>query len=72
MSLAICAALAAGDLGVIALFGTPANQTLPLLLYQQMGRYQVDSAAVTALVLLALTLGLFYAIERGIGGRADD
>ena len=72
LSLAICAALAAGDLGVIALFGTPANQTLPLLLYQQMGRYQVDSAAVTALVLLALTLGLFYAIERGIGGRADD
>ncbi len=72
LSMAICSALAAGDLGVIALFGTPETQTLPLLLYHQMGSYRVDSAAVTALVLLGLTLALFFAIERGIGGRADD
>ena len=72
LSLAICSALAAGDLGVIALFGTPETQTLPLLLYHQMGSYQTAAAAVTALVLLGLTLALFFAIEKGIGGRADD
>ncbi len=72
LSLAICSALAAGDLGVIALFGTPDTQTLPLLLYHQMGSYRVGAAAVTALVLLGLTLVLFFAIERGLGGRADD
>ncbi len=72
LSMAICSALAAGDLGVIALFGTPRTQTLPLLLYHQMGSYQVEAASVTALVLLAMTLALFFAIERGIGGRADD
>ncbi len=72
LSLAVCSALAVGDLGVIALFGTPGTQTLPLLLYHQMGSYRVGPAAVTALVLLGLTLSLFFAIERGIGGRADD
>ena len=72
LSLAVCSALAVGDLGVIALFGTPDTRTLPLLLYHQMGSYRVEAAAVTALVLLALTLALFVAIERGVGGRADD
>jgi len=72
LSLAVCSALAVGDLGVIALFGTPGTQTLPLLLYHQMGSYRVGPAAVTALVLLAITLALFFVIERGVGGRADD
>ncbi len=72
LSMAICSALAAGDLGVIALFGTPDTQTLPLLLYHQMGSYRVGAAAVTALVLLVLTLVLFVVIERVGGGRGDD
>ncbi len=66
---ALAAALAAGDLGAIALFGTPETATLPLLLYQRLGSYQMGAAAVTAAVLLALCLGLFAALERGLGGR---
>jgi thiamine transport system permease protein len=68
-ALALAAALAVGDLGVIAFFGTPETTTLPLLLYQRIGAYQLDAAAVTALVLLALCLALFAAIERGVGGH---
>ncbi len=72
LALAVCSALAMGDLGVIALFGTPDTRTLPLLLYHRMGSYRMDEAAVTALVLLVLSLLLFVAIERGLGGDADD
>lgn len=71
LALALCTALSLGDLGVIALFGTPDSQTLPLLLYQLMGAYRLGEAAVVALVLLALCLGLFVLIERGMGGRGD-
>jgi thiamine transport system permease protein len=67
---ALSAALAVGDLGVIALFGTPETATLPLLLYQRLAAYQFDAAAVTALVLLALCLLMFGLLERGIGGHA--
>ena len=69
MALALTAAFAVGDLGIIALFGTPETATLPLLLYQRMAAYQLDAAAVTALVLTALCFGLFAAIEWGVGGR---
>ncbi len=69
-ALALASALAVGDLGVIALFGTQDSATLPLLLYGRIAAYQLDAAAVTALVLLGLCLGLFVAIERGVGGRA--
>jgi thiamine transport system permease protein len=68
LALALCAALSTGDLGVIALFGTRDTITLPLLLYQRLGSYQMEAAAVTALVLLGLCLLLFHLIERGIGG----
>src|SRR5262245_38459429 len=69
LALALTAALAVGDLGVIALFGTQDTTTLPLLIYQRMAAYQLDAAAVTALVLTALSFGLFAAIERGVGGH---
>jgi thiamine transport system permease protein len=65
---ALSAALAVGDLGVIALFGTPGTATLPLLLYQRLAAYQFDAAAVVALLLLGLCLLLFIALERGLGG----
>ena len=68
-ALALAAALSIGDLGVIALFGTQDTQTLPLLLYNRMAAYQLDAAAVTALVLAVLCLGLFVTIERGVGGH---
>jgi thiamine transport system permease protein len=69
LALALSAALAVGDLGVIALFGTQDTTTLPLVIYQRMAAYQLDAAAVTALVLTALCFGLFAAIERGVGGH---
>lgn len=68
-ALALAAALAVGDLGVIALFGTQDTVTVPLLLYHRMAAYQLDAAAVTAVVLAALCFSLFAALERGIGGR---
>jgi thiamine transport system permease protein len=66
---ALAMALSVGDLGAIALFGTQDTATLPLLLYQRMGSYRIDEAAAIALVLGALSLGLFAAIERGFGGH---
>ncbi len=69
LSLALCAALSTGDLGVIALFGSQQTTTLPLLLYQRLAAYRMDEAAVTALVLLLLCLALFVVIERSVAGR---
>lgn len=68
-ALALTSALAVGDLGVIALFGTQDTATLPLLMYQRMNAYQLDAAAVTALLLVMLCLGLFVVIERWVGGH---
>jgi thiamine transport system permease protein len=72
LALAVAVALALGDLGVIALFGSQETRTVPLLLYQLMGSYRTGEAAVVALWLIGLTLAMFLAIERGIGGRGDD
>jgi thiamine transport system permease protein len=70
-ALALAAALAVGDLGVIALFGTQDTVTLPLLLYHRMAAYQLDAAAVMALLLAVLCLGLFALIERTVGGHGQ-
>ena len=53
--------LSLGDLGVIALFGSDAVQTLPYLLLARMGSYRTDDAAGLALMLglLCLTLMMF-------------
>ncbi len=69
LAMALTAALAIGDLGVIALFGTPQSTTLPLLLYQQLGAYLISQAAVSAAFLLFLCLLVFWLLERFIGGR---
>ena len=70
VALGFAAAFSAGDLGAAALFGSPDATTLPLLLFQQLGAYRVDRAAVTALLLLLTSLGLFALFERSlIGGR---
>jgi len=68
LSAALVTALAMGDLGVIALFGTPETATLPLLLYQRLGAYQIPQAAVIAVFLLASCLLAFWTIEKVIGG----
>lgn len=69
LALALGAALAAGDLGAVALFGTQDTATLPLLLYQRMASYRMEEAAVIALLLMAIAGALFIVLERGIGGR---
>lgn len=51
--------LSLGDFGVIALFGSPGKPTIPVLLYQQLGSYQMEAAAATGLWLILLLLALF-------------
>jgi len=70
LAMALVAALSLGDLGAIALFGTPNTTTLPLLIYQQLAAYHLDAAAATSLLLVALTFGCFLLIERIVGGSA--
>lgn len=65
----LAAALSVGDLGVIALFSDPAQATLPMLLYQRMGQYRMDEAYGIAILLIGLSLGLFWAFDRM--GHAD-
>ncbi|MGY9049375.1 hypothetical protein P775_17665 [Puniceibacterium antarcticum] len=62
-------ALSMGDLGVIALFADPDHATLPLKVYELMGAYRMEGAAGAALLLLLLSLGLFWLFDRG--GRVD-
>ncbi len=72
LALALAMMLSLGDLSAIALFGSQQLQTLPWLLYQQLGSYQMTDAAATALVLLVLNLALFLLIERVLGGKHAD
>lgn len=65
----LTAALSMGDLGVVALFADPQGATLPLQLYRLMAAYRMDEAAAAACLLLALSLALFWAFDRG--GRGD-
>jgi thiamine transport system permease protein len=65
----LAAALSMGDLGVIALFAEPGGATLPLQLYRLMAAYRMDEAAGAALLLLGLSLALFWLFDRG--GRRD-
>jgi thiamine transport system permease protein len=61
----LAAALSMGDLGVIALFADPETATLPLQIYRLMGAYRMDAAAGAALLLLALSLSVFWLLDRG-------
>ncbi len=63
----LAAALSMGDLGVVAFFAGTDAPTLPLQMYRLMGAYRMDDAMGAAVLLLALTLGLFVALDRGIG-----
>lgn len=63
----LAAAFSMGDLGVIALFGAPGGDTLPLVVSRLMGAYRMGQAEGAAIVLLALTLGVFALFD--LGGR---
>jgi thiamine transport system permease protein len=67
----LAAALSAGDLGVIALFARPDEPTLPLLMHRLMAGYRMEAAGGVALILLALSFGLFVVIDRLGPTRAD-
>lgn len=71
LSAALVAAMAMGDLGVIALFGTPQITTLPLMLYHQLSAYLIPNAAVTAVFLLGFCLLVFWLLEKLIGGKTN-
>jgi thiamine transport system permease protein len=65
----LAAALSMGDLGVVALFAEPARATLPMMIFGLMGAYRMDQAASAALVLIAISFGLFLLFDRM--GRRD-
>jgi thiamine transport system permease protein len=65
----LAAAFSMGDLGVIALFSSPGQATLPMEMYRLMGSYRTDDAEGAAVLLLLLALGLFWLFDRG--GRVD-
>lgn len=67
----LAAALSMGDLGVITLFAGDGQATLPLAMFRLMGSYQVDAAAGAGLLLLGLSLALFWVFDRGGRLRAD-
>ncbi len=66
----LAAALSMGDLGVIALFAAPEQATLPMQLYRLMASYRMEEAAGAALLLLVLSLALFWVLDRGGRMRA--
>ena len=55
--------LSLGDLSAVALFGSDDFLTLPLYLYQLLGSYQMDAAAVVSFTLLLFSVGVFYLVE---------
>lgn len=52
-----------GSFAVIAFFGNRDFSSLPYLLYQQLGSYRTEDAAVTALVLMLFALLPFLSIK---------
>lgn len=61
----LAAALSMGDLGVIALFADPERATLPLQILRLMGAYRMEAAASAGLLLLTISLLLFWLFDRG-------
>lgn len=62
-ALAISFMLSIGDLSAIALFGSQEFRTLPLYLFQLLGSYQMEAAAVVALILFLFSMGCFVLVE---------
>ena len=66
----LTAALSMGDLGVIMLFAEREGATLPMQLYRLMLAYRQADAAGAAVLLLGLSLALFWSFDRWGRGRA--
>ena len=67
----LAAALSIGDLGVITLFADPDIATLPLQIYRLMGAYRMEAAAAASLLLLVLSFGTFWLLDKGGRGHAE-
>lgn len=67
----LAAALSMGDLGVITLFASNAQETLPLAMYRLMGAYRMEAAAGAGVLLLALSFTLFWVCDFGGRRNAD-
>ncbi len=63
-ALMLAGLLSLGDLGVIALFGSDAVQTLPALLHARLGSYRTDDAAGLAFLLTLGCLVLLWLADR--------
>ncbi|MBI1170889.1 ABC transporter permease subunit [bacterium] len=63
----LAAALAMGDLGVIALFAGDGQATLPLMVQRLAGAYRMEEASAAALLLVGLSFALFALCD--LGGR---
>ncbi len=61
----LTAALSMGDLGVIALFSRGDQATLPLEIFRLRTAYRMEDAAGASLLLLAISLMLFWVFDRG-------
>lgn len=68
-SAGLAGAMSMGDLGIIALFAGSGGATLPYHMYGLMAAYRMEAAAGAALLLVALSLGVFWLLDRG--GRMD-
>jgi thiamine transport system permease protein len=64
-SAGLAAALSMGDLGVITLFAPADVATLPLIMYRMMSSYQISAASGVALLLVSLSILLFWVFDRG-------
>ena len=64
-SAGLSAALSMGDLGVIILFSNPNHSTLPMEIYRLMTAYRMDDAFGAALLLLVLSISLFWIFDKG-------
>ncbi|TCL01571.1 thiamine transport system permease protein [Shimia isoporae] len=67
----LTAAMSMGDLGVIALFADPQTATLPLQMYRLMGAYRMELASGAAVLLLAMSFGIFWLFDKGGRAHAD-
>lgn len=64
-SAGLSAALSMGDLGVIVLFSDPRFSTLPMEIYRLMISYRMDEAYAAAVLLLGLSVFLFWLFDKG-------
>jgi thiamine transport system permease protein len=71
VAFAFAMALSLGDLGVVALFGSDAVQTLPYLLLARMSSYRTEDAAGLALWLGVVCLALMLLADK-LGRRGAD